>query len=156
MRKRRIERNLDHNEINKNDGKEIDKMLKLNKVDKGKLNHETILKHKDNLEINKDDYTRPSHWRVGMRDEVWDSAKDEYGRVRDPVTGRYMSKNQAWDMGHKPGYEFYKHQKSAENRGITRQQFLNEYYNPEHYRPELPSSNRNHKGEDVTDNYFGD
>ena len=77
MRKRRIERNLDHNEINKNDGKEIDKMLKLNKVDKGKLNHETILKHKDNLEINKDDYTRPSHWRVGMRDEVWDSAANE-------------------------------------------------------------------------------
>ena len=33
---------------------------------------------------------------------------------------------------------------------------LNEYFNPDHYRPELPSSNRSHKGEDVTDEYFGD
>lgn len=76
--------------------------------------------------------------------------------VRDPVTGRYMSKDQAWDMGHKSGYEFYKHQESAKERGISRQEFLDEYYNSDHYRPELPSSNRSHKGENVTDDYFGD
>ena len=91
-----------------------------------------------------------------MRDEVWQNAKDEHGRVRDPVTGRYMSKDQVWDMGHKPGYEFYKHQESAKERGISRQEFLDEYYNSDHYRPELPSSNRSHKGENVTDDYFGD
>ena len=102
------------------------------------------------------DYSRPTHWRAGMRDEVWENAKDEHGRVRDPVTGRYMSKDQAWDMGHKPGYEFHKHQESARERGISREEFLNEYFNPDHYRPELPSSNRSHKGEDVTDEYFGD
>ena len=33
---------------------------------------------------------------------------------------------------------------------------LDEYNNSDHYRPELPSSNRSHKGEDLTDNYFGD
>lgn len=41
-------------------------------------------------------------------------------------------------------------------RGITRKQFLDEHNNPDHYRPELPSSNRSHKGEDLTDDYFGD
>lgn len=102
------------------------------------------------------DYSRPTHWRSGMRDTVWDSAKDEHGRVRDPGTGRYMSKDQPWDMGHKPGYEFRKHQDSAEKRGISRKEFLDEYYDSDHYRPELPSSNRSHKGENVTDEYFGD
>ena len=34
--------------------------------------------------------------------------------------------------------------------------FLDEHNNPEHYRPELPSSNRSHKCEDTTDLYFGD
>ena len=101
-------------------------------------------------------YDRPTGWRSGNRDQVWENAKDEHGRVRDPVTGKYMSKDNPWDMGHKPGYEFKKHQESAKERDISREQFLDEYYNVEHYRPELPSSNRSHKGEDVTDNYFGD
>jgi predicted ribonuclease toxin of YeeF-YezG toxin-antitoxin module len=67
-----------------------------------------------------------------------------------------MDKSEPWDMGHKPGFEFRKHQQSAQERGISRKQFLDEYNNAEHYRPELPSSNRSHKGEDLTDNYFGD
>lgn len=102
------------------------------------------------------DYSRPTGWRAGMRDTVWDNAKDAHGRVRDPLTGRLMSKDQPWDMGHKPGYEFYKHQESAIQRGIDRKAFLDEYYNPNHYRPELPSSNRSHRAEDVTSRYFGD
>lgn len=114
---------------------------------------ESVTRNGENKET---DYSRPTHWRSGMRDEVWENAKDEHGRVRDPVTGRYMSKDQAWDMGHKPGYELYKHQESAKERGISRQEFLDEYYNSDHYRPELPSSNRSHKGENVTDEYFGD
>ena len=67
-----------------------------------------------------------------------------------------MDKSEPWDMGHKPGFEFRKHKKSAEERGIPRKQFLDEHNNPDHYTPELPSSNRGHKGEDLTDNYFGD
>lgn len=59
-------------------------------------------------------------------------------------------------MGHKPGNEFRKHQKSAMERGITRKQFLYEHNNPDHYRSELPSSNRSHKGEDLKGDYFGD
>jgi hypothetical protein len=58
-------------------------------------------------------------------------------------------------MGHKPGLEHRKHVISAAERNITREDFLNEYNDPSHYRPELPSSNRSHVGEDLTDDYFG-
>ncbi|WP_367987509.1 GH-E family nuclease [Vibrio sp. NTOU-M3] len=102
------------------------------------------------------DYSRPSGYRAGVRDKVWESAKEtSTGQVRDPATGRFMSKDKAWDMGHKPGHEFRKHKKSAEERGISRKQFLDEHNNPNNYRPELPSSNRSHKGEDKTNSYFG-
>lgn len=100
-------------------------------------------------------YERPA-WRAGMRDKVWEQAKDTHGRVRDPVSGKYMSKNQPWDMGHKPGYEFKKHQESAAQRGISREKFIDEYNNPNHLRPELPESNRSHRGENKTSEYFGD
>ncbi|MFB1051816.1 HNH/ENDO VII family nuclease [Paraliobacillus sp. JSM ZJ581] len=101
-------------------------------------------------------YKRPSGYRKGVRDEVWEKAKDTDGNVRDPLTGTLMNKDGPWDMGHKPGYEFRKHQQSAMERGISRKEFLDEHNNPDHYYPELPSSNRSHKGEDLTDDYFGD
>lgn len=59
-------------------------------------------------------------------------------------------------MGYKPGYKFRKYQKSAQERGISRKQFLDEQNNPGLYRPELQTFNRSHKGEGLTDNYFGD
>ena len=93
-------------------------------------------------------YDRPSGYRHGVRNQVYENAREaSTGVARDPVTGRFIAKNGPWDMGHKPGYEFSKHQKSAQERGITREQFLNEHNDPSHYRPELPSSNRNHNGE---------
>ncbi|MBO1511155.1 ribonuclease YeeF family protein [Metabacillus sp. BG109] len=101
-------------------------------------------------------YSRPTGFRKGVRDEVWEKAKNIDGNVRDPLTETIMNKDEPWDMGHKPGYEFRKHQQSAMERGITRREFLDEHNNPDHYIPELPSSNRSHKGEDLTDDYFGD
>lgn len=101
-------------------------------------------------------YARPSGFRNGVRRRVWDDAVEPgTDRVRDPVTGQLMGKRNDWDMGHRPGYEFHKHQRDAAERGIPRQQFLDEYNNPSHYRPELPSSNRSHRGEDSTDDYLG-
>ncbi|WP_459616211.1 PAAR-like domain-containing protein [Bordetella sp. 2513F-2] len=96
-------------------------------------------------------------FRKGVRDKVWDEAekKSPDGIVRDPVTKKPMKKDDPWDMGHRPGYEHRKHVRSAEERGIDRKQFLDEYNDPSHYRPELPRSNRGHKGEDLTDDYFG-
>ena len=66
-----------------------------------------------------------------------------------------MNKDELWDMGHKPGYEFRKNRQSAIEKSISRKEFLDEHNNLDHYRPELPSSNRSHKGEDLTDDYFG-
>jgi hypothetical protein len=100
-------------------------------------------------------YERPSGYRKGVREEAWERAKGPDGKVRDPGTGREMKFDEPWDMGHKPGYEFRKHQQSASERGIDRKQFLDEHNKPEHYRPELPASNRSHKGELKGDDYFG-
>ncbi|WP_257350216.1 T7SS effector LXG polymorphic toxin [Pseudalkalibacillus decolorationis] len=101
-------------------------------------------------------YKRPSGYRKGVRDKVWENAKKSDGEVRDPLTKKVINKDEQWDMGHKPGYEFRKHQQSATERGISRKEFLDEHNNPDHYQPELPSSNRSHQGEDLTDDYFGD
>lgn len=101
-------------------------------------------------------YKRPSGYRKGVRETVWEQAKAQGGGiVRDPLTGQEIHFEDAWDMGHKPGYEFRKHQMSAQRRGITRKQFLDEYNNPNHYRPELPSSNRSHRLEDASTRYLG-
>lgn len=102
-----------------------------------------------------DTYTRPSGFRKGVRDNVWDAAMDADGIVRDPGTGEIMSRTEPWDMGHEPGFEFRNHQASARERGISRKEFLNEYNDPTHYRPELPSSNRSHRYENKTGEYFG-
>jgi hypothetical protein len=100
-------------------------------------------------------YNRPSGFRKGVRETVWETAKDSEGVVRDPGSGRIMDPNEPWDMGHKPGLEFRKHQRSALRRKLTRKQFLDECNDPNHYRPELPGSNRSHLGEDLTPRYFG-
>ena len=62
-----------------------------------------------------------------------------------------MDIEEPWDMGHKLGHGFRKHQQSAADRKITRKQFLDEYNNPNSYRPELPESHRSHIGEDKMD-----
>ena len=91
-----------------------------------------------------------------MRDTVWKNALEPAtGRVRDPLTGRFMSQRQPWQMGHKPGFEFWKHAASARSRGLTRSEFLDEYMNPASFRPELPTSNMSHRAEDVTDFFLG-
>jgi hypothetical protein len=101
-------------------------------------------------------YARPSGYRAGVRDDVWENAREPAtGQVRDPLTGRFMSPDDAWDMGHRPGYEFHKHAESAHERGISREQFLDEHNDPSHYRPELPSSNRSHRAEDASDDFLG-
>lgn len=102
-------------------------------------------------------YRRPSGYRVGVRDKVWDAAKRDDGRVYDPLTGKEMNKDEPWDMGHKPSFEYRKHRDSAYQRGISREQFLDEHNDPSHYWPywpELPESNQGHAGEDHTD-FFG-
>ena len=100
---------------------------------------------------------RRGKFRKGVRDKAWDAEakRSKDGVVRDPVTKKPMKKDEPWDMGHKPGFEHRKHIESAKRRDIDRKRFLDEYNDPKHYRPELPKSNRGHKGELKTDDYFG-
>ena len=107
------------------------------------------------VSVKQDPYQRPSGYRKGVREKVLAQNRSRSGTVRDPATKQRIDPNKPWDMGHKPGYEFRKHRESAQQRGITRKQFLDEHNDPSHYRPELPSSNRNHKGEDHSDDYYG-
>lgn len=90
-------------------------------------------------------YKRPSKFRKGVRDEVYENAKKD-GKVTSP-DGKEIKPGDKWDMGHKPGQEFRKHQQSAAERDLSRKEFLNEHNNPQHYRPETPSYNRSHQGE---------
>ncbi|MDA8128533.1 MAG: DUF4157 domain-containing protein [Betaproteobacteria bacterium] len=99
-------------------------------------------------------YDRPSDWPTGMREEVWERARGPDGHVRDPVTNEIMDPNEPWVMGHEPGYEFWKHRRSAAERGITREQFIQEYYESP-FRPETPETSASHAGEDKTDLYLG-
>ncbi|WEY38813.1 PAAR-like domain-containing protein [Paraburkholderia sp. SUR17] len=109
------------------------------------------------VEPSKDPRYKRGKFRRGVREKAWEDAKknSQDGKVRDPVTGKEMNPDNPWDMGHKPGLEHRKHVISAAERDLTRKQFLDEYNDPSHYRPELPSSNRSHVGEDLTDDYFG-
>ncbi len=97
-------------------------------------------------------FSRPSGFRKGVRDQTWEAAREKAtGQVRDPVKGRFMSKDKPWDMGHKPGREFRKIQRDQAQRKLNRKQVLDEHNDPANYRPELPSSNRSHRGEDLSD-----
>ena len=101
-------------------------------------------------------YRRPTGYREGVRDKVWDSAKKSDGKVYDPLTRQEMDKDEPWDMGHKPGYEFRKHRDSAYKRQISRDDYLDEHNDPSHYQPELPESNQGHAGEDHSSTFLGD
>jgi hypothetical protein len=92
-------------------------------------------------------YRRPSGFPEGMREEVWEAARGSDGQVRDPLTKRVMDPNEPWHMGHKPDHEFWRLQRSAAERGLTREQFRQEYYQNDSFRPELPESNVSHQGE---------
>lgn len=104
-------------------------------------------------------YDRPSGWRAGMRDRAWDDAAADTpdGLVRDPVTQDVLDPNEPWVMGHPSGYEFRHHQRSAAERGLTREQFLNEYYDQGlfPYRPESPSTSASGSHELGWDDYVG-
>ena len=106
-------------------------------------------------------YARNSGFRKGVRDQVWnDAVDDSTGLVNDPLSGATMSKEEPWDMGHRPGMEYWKERDNAinnwlDNRDYTsRKEFLDIMNDPSRYRPELPSSNRSHLGEDASSDFW--
>jgi hypothetical protein len=93
-------------------------------------------------------YDRPG-FRPGLREDVYERARASSpdGVVRDPVTRQEIPFDSDWQMGHRPGWEFRKHQASATRRNLTREEFVEEYNDPTHYRPETPETNRSHVDE---------
>ncbi len=100
---------------------------------------------------------RPSFRGMTVLD-VWESAMDSKREVYCEGSGRRLTfynldKTRAWDMGHLPGYE-YRYLKKAFLEGrISREEFLNEYNDATHYRPEDPTYNRSHQGESNKSQY---
>lgn len=108
-------------------------------------------------------YARNSGFRKGVKDKAWKGNVDaNTGRVIDPVSQTAMRKKDAWEMGHKPKMEYWKERDNAINKWLydekttTRKEFLDRMNEPSRYRPELPSSNRSHKGEDLSNDFIGD
>jgi len=105
-------------------------------------------------------YDRPS-WRAKTIDDTWNSAKNSEGKVIDRQSQSEITwdktkpRGEQWHMGHKEGYEFAKHQRSAGQRGIGVDEFRKEYNHAAHVEPELPKSNLSHKGEAPKDVYYG-
>lgn len=106
-------------------------------------------------------YARNSGFRKNVRDDAWnDAVNPETGLVNDPLTNIVMNKDEPWDMGHRPGMEYWKERDNAinkwlDNRGYTtRKEFLDKLNDPKRYRPELPSSNRGHRDEDATRDFW--
>jgi hypothetical protein len=106
-------------------------------------------------------YERNSGFRANVKDVVWENAVDpSTGLVTDPLSGQVMNRNAPWDMGHRPGMEFWKERDNAINSWLdtrefmTRKQFLDRMNDPSRYRPELPASNRGHRAEDDTNLFW--
>jgi hypothetical protein len=67
------------------------------------------------------------------------------GRFIDPNTGQPITGQ--YDLGHKPGHEFWRERAHAEAEGLTQEQFNDRMNNPDLYQIESPSSNRSHQHE---------
>jgi Domain of unknown function (DUF4157)/HNH/ENDO VII superfamily nuclease with conserved GHE residues len=106
--------------------------------------------------LNAETYARPSGFPAGAREKVWANALGEgKGKVFSPSGKEIPNFKDSWIMGHKPKFEFWKHQRSAAERGISRDQFIREYNEPSQYRPETPEDSSSHFYEDKTDAYSG-
>lgn len=71
-----------------------------------------------------------------------------------------MNKSDSWQMGHRPGMEYWKERDYAINLWLekreltTRKEFLDKMNDPSRYQPELPASNRSHSGEDKSNDFW--
>jgi hypothetical protein len=102
-------------------------------------------------------YTRPKFTKE-ERDKVWEKAREEAkdGIVRDPLPPhKPIEKDGDWEMGHKPKFEFWKHQLMAAKRGLSREQWKTECENLGLYRPETRQTNSSHKAEAPDHEYEG-
>jgi len=90
-------------------------------------------------------------FRTGVIEKVWKNAMDDAGNVYDPHTEEQLTwdKTKArrgqWDMGHVKGASYKQLVEDLRTGKINQKQFLDEYNNPDNYKPESPSENRSRK-----------
>jgi RHS repeat-associated protein len=88
-----------------------------------------------------DHYLHRPYIRDSTRQAAEDAApKAADGSFIDPNTGKVI--DGSYDLGHKPGNEFWREQAKAEGEGLTQKQFNDRMNNPDYYQIEDPSSNR--------------
>jgi hypothetical protein len=86
---------------------------------------------------------RRPYVRNEVRKEVERSApKTSDGKFIDPNTGKSIEGK--YDLGHKPGNEYWREVEKAKKQGLTQKQFNDRMNNPDKYQIEDPKSNRSH------------
>ncbi|GAB7117830.1 hypothetical protein JCM9743_02910 [Natrinema sp. JCM 9743] len=92
-------------------------------------------------------YERRPDYAPGQREAVWNRWQDPDGDVLCAVEGIPLDRDN-WCMGHKPRRE-YRYLVEYYLRGIiSREEFLTEYRNPDHYQPECPHASSSGKHEE--------
>jgi hypothetical protein len=100
-------------------------------------------------------YYRPG-WRKHIRPELYEQEKGKDGLVRDPKNREVIPFDSNWQLGHKPGYEFWRLQDYAMENNLSRQEFIELYNSLHHLRPETKKTNESHFGEsDWFDPFLG-
>ena len=90
--------------------------------------------------------------RKSVREQVEAAAeKNEKGQfldanTKEPIEGAY-------DLGHKPGHEFWREKQRAEEEGLTQEEFNEKMNTPNIYQIEDPHNNRGHQFEMKEENY---
>ena len=134
-----------------------DALDKCNKKSSGKGKGDNGAKVKGKDKNNKDKKQHPCgknykslrrpYIRVKVRRAVEAKAdKTSDGRFIDPNTDKPIDGK--YDLGHKPGHEFWREKKAAEAKCMKQKQFNDKMNNKNYYQIEDPSSNRSHQHED--------
>ncbi|MCC6678665.1 MAG: hypothetical protein IT436_16140 [Phycisphaerales bacterium] len=85
-------------------------------------------------------------FRGGVRQATWQQAINASldGQVRSPG-GDIIPPGASFDMGHRPPWSFRDSQTWAQQRGLSRKEFLDEQNDPRAYRPETARDNRSRR-----------
>ena len=93
--------------------------------------------------------------RESERNEVEQrTPKNEAGQFLDANTGNAIEGQ--YDLGHKPGHEFWLESEKAEKEGLSQEQFNDRMNNPDYYQIEDPHENRSYAHEMPKDNQPSD
>ena len=96
---------------------------------------------------------RPAYGK-NQEQTVYDNGRNIFGNVYDPSGAKVpwdpsKPRKGQWDMGHIPGQKYSVVHSKYVIEMMTPKEFVQWYRDPKNYRPELPSTNRSHKYEQI-------